>query len=38
MALLNVFKTREIEEFAITLANDLARRFPTESESEPTPA
>ena len=37
MALLNAFRTREVEEFATTLANDLARRFPTDSEKRTDP-
>ena len=33
MALLGKFSTRELEEFATILANDLGRRFPPASES-----
>ncbi len=33
MALLSIFDTRELEDFATTLANDLGRRFPPASES-----
>ena len=33
----DLFKTREIEEFATTLANDLGRRFPPDSEKRTDP-
>ena len=33
MAILGTLKTRELEEFAASLANDLGRRFPPASES-----
>jgi len=33
MAILKVFDTKELEEFATTLANDLGRRFPPASEA-----
>lgn len=33
MAILKIFDTRELEEFAIVLANDLGRRFPPASEA-----
>ena len=33
MAILGMFDTREIEEFATSLANDLGRRFPPASEA-----
>lgn len=33
MALLKVFDTQELEEFATTLAMDMARRFPPASEA-----
>lgn len=32
MAILRIFDTRDLEEFAVVLANDLARRFPPASE------
>jgi len=37
MALLGMFKTKEIEEFALVLANDLGRRFPPASEARTDP-
>jgi hypothetical protein len=37
MALLGIFKTKEIEEFALVLANDLGRRFPPASEARTDP-
>ena len=37
MALLGMFDTRELEEFAATLAADLGRRFPPASESRTDP-
>jgi hypothetical protein len=37
MALLGLFKTREIEEFATVLATDLGRRFPPASEARTDP-
>jgi hypothetical protein len=37
MALLQMFDTREIEEFATTLATDLGRRFPPASEARTDP-
>lgn len=37
MLKLGIFSTREIEEFAITLANDLGRRFPPSSEARTDP-
>jgi|SRR4051812_40613979 hypothetical protein len=33
MALFGLFQTRELEEFATVLANDLGRRFPPSSEA-----
>jgi hypothetical protein len=33
MAILNIFNTKELEEFATTLALDLGRRFPPASEA-----
>ena len=33
MSILNVFNTKELEEFATTLALDLGRRFPPASEA-----
>ncbi len=33
MAILNIFDTKELEEFATTLALDLGRRFPPASEA-----
>jgi len=33
MAILKAFDTRELEEFATTLALDLGRRFPPSSEA-----
>jgi hypothetical protein len=33
MALRDIFGTRELEEFAVSLARDLARRFPPASEA-----
>ena len=32
MAILKFFDTRDLDEFAVVLANDLARRFPPDSE------
>lgn len=37
MALLGMFNTRELEEFATGLANDLGRRFPPASEARTDP-
>jgi hypothetical protein len=37
MALLQMFDTKEIEEFATTLATDLGRRFPPASEARTDP-
>ena len=37
MALLGMFNTRELEEFATSLANDLGRRFPPSSEARTDP-
>ena len=37
MALLGMFNTRELEEFATSLANDLGRRFPPASEARTDP-
>ena len=37
MAILKVFDTRELEEFATTLAMDLGRRFPPSSEARTDP-
>src|SRR5436190_3494628 len=37
MAILKAFDTRELEEFATNLANDLARRFPPASEARTDP-
>lgn len=37
MAKLNIFNTRELEEFALGLAQDLARRFPPASEARTDP-
>jgi hypothetical protein len=37
MAILKVFDTRELEEFATTLAVDLGRRFPPASEARTDP-
>lgn len=37
MALLSMFKTRELEDFATALAEDLSRRFPPESEKRTDP-
>ena len=37
MALLGILDTRELEEFATTLANDLGRRFPPASEKRTDP-
>ena len=37
MALLGLLNTRELEEFAIGLAQDLARRFPPASEARTDP-
>ena len=37
MAFLGLFNTRELEEFATGLANDLGRRFPPSSESRTDP-
>ncbi|HSQ79563.1 MAG TPA: hypothetical protein VLU54_00245 [Casimicrobiaceae bacterium] len=37
MALLGMFDTREVEEFATALANDLGRRFPPASEARTDP-
>lgn len=37
MAILGMFDTRELEEFAATLAADLGRRFPPASESRTDP-
>jgi hypothetical protein len=37
MALFGLVKTREIEEFATTLASDLGRRFPPASEARTDP-
>ena len=37
MALLAMFNTRELEEFATSLANDLGRRFPPASEARTDP-
>lgn len=37
MALLQMFDTRQIEEFATLLANDLGRRFPPASEARTDP-
>jgi hypothetical protein len=34
---LNIFNTREVEEFATVLANDLGRRFPPASEARTDP-
>ena len=36
-AMLNLFKTKEIEEFATNLASDLGRRFPPASEARTDP-
>lgn len=33
MAIFGLFNTREVDEFAVALANDLGRRFPPASES-----
>jgi hypothetical protein len=37
MAILKVFDTREVEEFATVLATDLGRRFPPASEARTDP-
>jgi hypothetical protein len=37
MALFGLFETRQIEEFATVLANDLGRRFPPASEARTDP-
>ena len=37
MAILKAFDTRELEEFATALANDLGRRFPPASEARTDP-
>jgi hypothetical protein len=37
MAILGFFDTRELEEFAVVLATDLARRFPPTSEQRTDP-
>jgi hypothetical protein len=37
MALLQMFDTKEIQEFATTLATDLGRRFPPSSEARTDP-
>jgi len=37
MALFGLFQTRELEEFATVLANDLGRRFPPASEARTDP-
>ena len=37
MAILGMFNTRELEEFATNLANDLGRRFPPASEARTDP-
>jgi hypothetical protein len=37
MAILGFFDTRELEEFAVVLASDLARRFPPASEQRTDP-
>ena len=37
MAILGMFNTRELEEFATSLANDLGRRFPPASEGRTDP-
>jgi len=37
MAILQLFNTKEIEEFATTLATDLGRRFPPASEARTDP-
>ena len=37
MAIMQLFNTKEIEEFAITLATDLGRRFPPASEARTDP-
>ena len=37
MALLGMFNTRELEEFATSLATDLGRRFPPASEARTDP-
>ena len=37
MAILGFFNTRELEEFAVALASDLARRFPPASEQRTDP-
>ena len=37
MPISDIFKTRELEEFAVALANDLGRRFPPASEARTDP-
>lgn len=37
MSILRLFDTRELEDFATTLANDLGRRFPPASEKRTDP-